>query len=524
MQRPTTALLALALAATAPALPGDTGSVVFFHPDGFALAHWTATRIYWHGPDGALEWDRLPHVAVYRGHLAERVAGTSNGGATAHAFGYKVEGRGSFGRDGDGSREPPSDRAILALSGYPGSILREAANAGHPVGVVNDGNLGEPGTGAFLAEVGNRDDWDEIARQMVQGRPGAGDTAPWVLLGGGERNFLPAGADGVHGPGARRDGADLLADARTRGYRVVRTRAEFEALRDAVFAATDPDSPDHAPRVLGVFAHHHTFNDAPEEQLVERGFATGPVPHAYTREGPLTLWGTPAGGNAAGFAPPTTAEMTDLALVILGRRAVLAGLPFALVVEPESCDNFSNVNNGIGALHAGRRADDALGVIRRYIAGNPRTLVVTAADSDASGLQVIALGTVPDPFAGGPVPEAAPAFRVAGVDVPSDGLWGAGSPAFTAGPARVQEPLRPAPGADAPKLQGRQTFALAWIGGADTAGGILSRAEGLHAGLVSTEFGGTLDNTDVYRLLYRVVFGRLLPPSTTRAPDRPAAR
>lgn len=86
-----------------PELRGSsrTGNVIFIHPDGAGLNHWSAARIYWYGPDGLSPWDTLPEMAAYRGHMADMLTGTSNGGATTHAFGYKVEGLGSFGKDSD---------------------------------------------------------------------------------------------------------------------------------------------------------------------------------------------------------------------------------------------------------------------------------------------------------------------------------------------------------------------------------------------------------------------------------------
>ncbi len=110
-------------------------------------------------------WDKLPWMAVYRGHMADRLTGTSNGGATVHSFGYKVIGPNSYGTD-DG-------REILSLSGYPGSISREAANLGHPTGLVNDGDIaGEPGTGAFFAETATRGEPEFQSLQLLGGRPG----------------------------------------------------------------------------------------------------------------------------------------------------------------------------------------------------------------------------------------------------------------------------------------------------------------------------------------------------------------
>ena len=171
--------------------PSQVGNVIFLHPDGTGLNSWNVARAYWKGPDGALAWDELPEMAAYRGHMEDVATGTSNGGATTHAFGYKVDSPGSFGKDGDGEAQPPTDRFINSLSGYQGSIMREAANNGHPVGVVNDGMIAEPGTGAFLAEVSSRDDTTGISQQILLGRPNSTDTAPHVILGGGEADFVP---------------------------------------------------------------------------------------------------------------------------------------------------------------------------------------------------------------------------------------------------------------------------------------------------------------------------------------------
>lgn len=60
-----------------------------------------------------------------------------------------------------------------------------------------------------------------------------------------------------------------------------------------------------------------------------------------------------------------------------------------------------------------------------------------------------------------------------------------------------------------------------WVGTNDVAGGIVSRAEGLNAELLRTEFRSRFDNTDVYRLMYATLFGELLPaPYGQQAPTR----
>ena len=372
----------------------EVGNVIFIHPDGTGLNHWNAARMYWEGPDGMLEWDQLPEMAVYRGHMTSRLTGTSHGGATVHGFGYKLF-NDSFGKEGSADGEA---RFITALSGFEGSIMREAAQAGHPVGIVNDGDLPEPGTGAFLAEVDSRGNSTEIARQFLDGRPGfEGEPLPAVMLGGGERFFLPEGTplcevgnvapdcylhnDAVNGRGpAREDGRNLIQEAIDLGYEVIRTRAEFEAL----MAELEADE-SLAPNVLGLFAADDIFNDEPEETLISLGLLD-PNVDPESKEGNMVLWGGMP--DTFTYNPPTVAEMTEMALMILARRSAEVDMPFLLVAEAESADNLPNNANTMGFLQAVKRSDDMIGVTRAFQAENPNTLIVTAADSDGGGPQV----------------------------------------------------------------------------------------------------------------------------------------
>ena len=533
-----------------------TGNVIFIHPDGVALNHWSVSRLFHQGADDSLHWDRLPYIGLYRGHLENSISGTSHGSATTHAFGHKVDAMGSFGRDGDGTLG--LDRPINALSGFPGSILREAANAGIPVGVVNDGHIGEPGTGAFLAEAGNRNDWQDITRQIILGRPGMNDTTPWVILGGGEADTLPAGASTLHrnvneerdAPlnsrlSLRTDTLDLQSAWNAMGsgdmsndpaqlddHIVVRTRAEFETLRRALAANSD-----YAPRVLGLFAFQDTMNDRPEPDLIARGFVragmrAGEIGPAPAKQSRLVLFGDPV-ASEPGFNPPGFAEMTEVALTILQRAASRAPRPgqrrFFLVAEPESADNFGNNGNAIGMLESLRRADEAIGVALDFLDRNPRTLILTAADSDAGGMQAITVPVldVSPPTNNLPADRESDALtvdnlarsgtglapgnaRVPGgtpLEVLLDGVEGFSSPLF------VTEP---------DQFGNRQQFAVAWtLGWGDMHGGMVSRAAGLNAPLLGNTFSQRFDNIDVYRMMHGTLFGRLLPyPTATPAPSR----
>lgn len=402
----------------------EPGNVIFIHPDGASVSHWDAARMAMAGPDGSINWDRLPAMAAYRGHMKTSLAATSHGAATTHAFGMKVH-HNSYGMD--------RDQPLTALSGKPMSIMREALAAGLAVGLVNSGSLDEPGTGAFLASTQSRSNREEIAYQLVH-------SGAHVLLAGGERWLLPRGIRGRHGEGARTDGRNLINEARGLGYTVVYNRDELAEL------------PDNTQRVLGVFAHHHTFHDKPEEQLQDQG---------------LPLYQPEA---------PTVGEMTAAALTVLSRH----DKPFLLVVEEEGSDNFSNANNAAGAIEALRRADVAYGVARNYLQSHPKTLLLTAADSNAGGLQVIA---VPPERALTPLPQTT------GNGAPLDGRDGTGSLPFIAAPDQFGN---------------RLPFAVAWSGFEDGAGGILARAEGLNAEALRSASG---DNTDIYRLMYLTLFG-----------------
>lgn len=405
------------------------GSAIFVHPDGAAVSHWAAARLLTVGPDGQMAWDRLPRIGVYRGHLSNSLGSSSHGGATAHAFGVKVP-YDSYGMSGD--------RPLRSLSGASVSILREATAEGLSTALVNSGHLAEPGTGVFAASVPSRSQTDAITRQIIE-------SGVDVILGGGEVLLLPERVTGRFGyPGAREDGVDLIERARELGYEVVYSRHELEAL------------PDDTRRVLGVFAPGHTFNDRSEEVLADLG-----LPH---------------------YAPhaPTVAEMTAKALRMLQARESR----FLLVVEEEGSDNFANQNNASGTLAALARADAALAEALEYVDRNPATLLLTAADSDAGGLQV---WPVRNPAAAGrPLPP------VTDNGAPLDGVTGSGGMPFVAQADAAGE---------------RLLFGIAWAAPDDLLGGIVARAHGLNAELLPA----TVDNTDIYRMLYATLFGRWLP-------------
>ena len=414
------AVFAATLSMSNAAAAQDTGNVIFFHPDGTGVNHWLAARMHTVGPDGELNWDRLPAFGVYTGHMADRVTGTSHGGATVHAYGVKVVGN-SFGMNGT--------EELTAASGRNMSIAEEAMSAGKAVALVQSGHISEPGTAAFVASNESRSNTREIARSVIE-------SGAQVIMAGGERFLLPEGVEGRHGPGQREDDLNLIERAEELGYTVVYTREELMAL-----------NPDEVDRLLGVFAHNHTFNDQERER--------------NTIDGLPTYWDH----------APTIAEMTEVALAIVSRDED----GFFAVIEEEGTDNIANNMNASGTLEALARADAAVGSILDFMDDRDDTLLLMAADSDAGGLQVVMQkeGAVDATTRGGGI---------------LHGVQGHFGDAFETKPDRNGN---------------THHFGIAWVGYNDVAGGILVRGAGLNSDLIEP----LMDSTEVYSVMHQTLFG-----------------
>jgi alkaline phosphatase len=408
-----------------------TNGVIFFHPDGTGINHWTALRYLKSGPDGTINWDKLPAMALYQGHMLDSLTGTSNGGATVHAYGVRVM-QNSFGKNGT--------EALTSASGQAMSLAQEAMKAGKALGLVQTGHIAEPGSAVFVASVDKRSETFAIADQVVK-------SGAQVIMAGGERFMLPKGTKGKFGEGEREDGRNLIEEAKAAGYTVVQTRDELIAL-----------DPSKAEKVLGIFAANHSFNDKTEEENRQ--------------------------ANAPEYVPtaPTIAEMSDFALKVLSRDPD----GFFLVAEEEGTDNFGNQNNAKGQMMALSRADEAIGVFQAFIAANPESLMIMAADSEAGGLQVLGTSSLEDLAADKKLPANDTN------NAPLDGSDGASSVPFLSAPDKAGI---------------RHPFAISWGAGDDTSGNVVARA----AGKGSEKLNGLVDNTGIYRIMYEALFQKPLP-------------
>ena len=414
------------LAATllaAPAFAKSPRSAIFLHPDGMGANTWAAARLHQVGPDGRLAWDRLPRLAIYVGPMLDSVNASSNGGATTHAYGIRA-GLDSFGSL-DGVNPP------VAASGKKLSVMHEAQQAGKAIAIVNSSTITEPGTAAFLVSVEDRDNDAEIAGLLLAAKPD-------IMLGGGEQFFLPEGTEGVHGPGARTDGRNLVEEARKAGYAIVHTREELAAL------------PTSTLRVLGLFAAEHTFNEADEATLKAQSL--------------------PA------FQPqaPRFDEMVAAALARL--RSAPQG--YLLVGNEEGTDNLSGENNAPAVLEAAAGADRAIALALAEARRNPALTVLVASDSDNGGMNATG-DDLDDPEE---LPRPLPARTESGSPLDSDN----GQPFLSAPDVRGI----------------RQPFYITWASNSDSGGGTVARGIGPGAAVIEGTIDSTAIYTALYLGLF----------------------
>ncbi len=404
------------------------GNVIFIHPDGTGLADWNALRLLKVGADNDLHWDKMSSIGLYQGHIRNRVTASSNAGATIHAYGVKADVE-DFGLI--------DNQIPLARSGKRMSIMKEAIERGIFTGLINSGSIEEPGTAVFVSSNAKRGNYTEIAKDVIQ-------SGVDLILCGGEDFLLPEGTKGRFSEnGKRKDGLNLIEWAEKNGYKVVYTRDE---LLNTSF---------NEKKILGVFAARSTFNDRTEEELKEK--------------------------RLPNFNPtaPTVAEMTKFAIEFLSQKG-----QFFLIVEEEGTDNFGNRNNANGKLEALNNADEAIGFALEFIEKNPNTMLITASDSEAGGMEVIGyeienlseLNPLPERDANG---------------APIDGREGTGTLPFFSAPD---------------KNGNRFPFAVSWSCYGDVTGGVVARLHGLH----SEKMRGKIDNTDIYRFMYLSLFGKWL--------------
>ena len=316
-----------ALASGSPAADAaQPKNLILLIGDGMGESHIAATRYFYLGREGRLAMEKMPVFTQVHTFMNNGITTDSAAAGTAIATGVLTN-RGVISQNPAG--ESVLDRSLLML----------AKREGKSTGLITEVPITHATPAPFAAQVASRRDEAGIAVQYLDHRVD-------LLLGGGERFFVPAGS-GVHCPEearttgepplGRADGRDLLAEFRAGGYQVVTNRAELMA---APLGA----------KAIGLFACRAM---------------------AYDLERPAH--------------EPTSAEKLSQALEALNRNPK----GFFVMAERGRIDWAAEANDALNTLGDTRAFDEMVRVALEFARRDGQTLVIAIADHEAGGLAMV---------------------------------------------------------------------------------------------------------------------------------------
>jgi alkaline phosphatase len=179
----------------------------------------------------------------------------------------------------------------------------------------------------FAAKASNRKEYDKIAEQYL-------NLGVDYIIGGGRQYFVPEKEEkGKKTPG-RKDGKDLLKEAKDKGYTVVTKLDDFEKL-------------EKAPKLIALFADKE-------------------INYANADRDPTTQ--------------PSLQEMTEVFLRLVSKE----GKPFIAMIEGARIDHANHNNDAAASVEETRDFDAAVGVVYEFYKENKdnTTLIVTADHSN----------------------------------------------------------------------------------------------------------------------------------------------
>lgn len=203
------------------------------------------------------------------------------------------------------------------------TVMQTAKARGRRIGLVTTATVYDATPVAFSFHAKSRRDSQMLVDQYLT-------LEPDVLMGGGADYFLPVGAPG----GKRKDGKDVVAAFRAKGYQVARNTAEMKAAG--------------GPKLLGLFADDDMDFELDRDPAAE----------------------------------PTTAEMAVAALKVLAANSPNG---FVLLVENENIDTAGHSNDAASLMRALWAFDDAVKVALEFQRANPDTLVIVTGDHETGG-------------------------------------------------------------------------------------------------------------------------------------------
>jgi alkaline phosphatase len=211
----------------------------------------------------------------------------------------------------------------MTPDGKPVRTVMQAAKAkGKRIGLISTATIYDATPAAFSMNSKSRRDSQALVDKYLA-------LEPDVLLGGGADFFLPAGAGGK-----RKDGKDIIAAFRGKGWQVVSDTAELKAATGT--------------KLLGLFADEDMDFDIESDRSKE----------------------------------PTLAEMTAAALKALSQANPNG---FVLLVENENTDTAGHANDAAALMRALWATDDAVKVALDFQRASPDTLVIVTGDHETGG-------------------------------------------------------------------------------------------------------------------------------------------
>ncbi|OGA47607.1 MAG: hypothetical protein A3F74_22985 [Betaproteobacteria bacterium RIFCSPLOWO2_12_FULL_62_58] len=203
------------------------------------------------------------------------------------------------------------------------TVMEAAKAKGKRTGLVTTATVYDATPAAFSIHAISRRDSQGLVDQYLAFEPD-------VLMGGGAEYFLPEGTPG----GKRKDGKNVVAAFRAKGYEVVRNTAELNAATGA--------------KLLGLFADEDMDFEIDRDPAKE----------------------------------PTTAEMATAALKTFSQNSPNG---FVLLVENENVDTAGHANDAASLMRALWAFDDAVKVALDFQRRSPDTLVIVTGDHETGG-------------------------------------------------------------------------------------------------------------------------------------------
>ena len=216
------------------------------------------------------------------------------------------------------------------------TILEMAKEKEKATGLVTTSGITDATPAGFVAHVAHRSEEEKIADQLVKSDVN-------ILFGGRKEFFLPQSEKG-----RRKDGRNLLNDARENGYLVVETAEEMKK--------TD------GKKILGLFNQSNMLFEI----------------------------------DRRGSTEPSLAEMTMKALEILSRNKD----GFFLMVEAGRIDHAAHHQDIVGVISDTLAFDEAIKVVYEFQKSHPDTLLIITADHETGGLVILPYSQTGDEYEG----------------------------------------------------------------------------------------------------------------------------